>query len=104
VSAPDQPEPAREAAPQARRLRDLLSGRNLTGRATLNAVAGGLDYGARIAVTFLLNPLLVAGLGTTGFGLWQVLRQLTAYAGPASGRPAQALKWTITSRSHRRCW
>jgi O-antigen/teichoic acid export membrane protein len=72
-----------------------FSGDNRTQKAFLNAGAGAVDYGARLVVGFLINPLLVAGLGVHGFGLWQVLRQLVGYASPASGRPTQALKWTI---------
>jgi O-antigen/teichoic acid export membrane protein len=72
-----------------------LSGRSLTGKATLNAVTAMLDYTARLLVGFAINPLLVSGLGSYGFGLWQVLRQLIGYMSPASGRSSQALKWSI---------
>jgi len=72
-----------------------LSGESRTQKARLNAVAAVLDNGARLVVGFLVNPLLVAGLGTHAFGLWQVLRQLVGYASPAGGRPTQALKWSI---------
>ena len=72
-----------------------LSGENRTQKAFLNTLAAALDYGARIVVGFVITPMLVAGLGTLGFGLWQVLQQLVGYASPASGRPTQALRWTI---------
>lgn len=70
----------------------------LSGKATLNAVASILDYGARMLVGFVLNPLLVNGLGSSGYGVWQVLGRLIGYATAASGRPTQALKWTIASK------
>jgi O-antigen/teichoic acid export membrane protein len=74
---------------------DWRGARSLTQRAFLNAIARAIDSGARIVVGFAVNPLLLTGLGTQGFGLWQVLRQLVDYASPASGRPTQALQWTI---------
>ncbi len=73
----------------------MLSDKTLTKKAYLNAVASVLDYGARWFVTFILNPLLVSGLGDFGYGVWQVLARLIAYISPAGGRPTQALKWTI---------
>jgi O-antigen/teichoic acid export membrane protein len=74
-----------------------LSAETLTQRAFLNAVAAGVDYAARLAVGFLVNPLLVAGLGAYAYGLWQVLRQMSGYLSPAGGRATQALKWTIAN-------
>ncbi|MGH7491210.1 MAG: lipopolysaccharide biosynthesis protein [bacterium] len=75
-----------------------VSHESLTIKATLNAFAAALDYGARLAVGFLINPLLVSGLGNYGFGAWQVLSRLMSYLAPASGRPTQALKWTIANQ------
>ncbi len=75
-----------------------FSGESLTQKATLNALASALEYGARLVVGFLLNPLLVAGLGSYGYGIWQVLGRLIAYISPASGRPTQALKWTLANQ------
>lgn len=71
---------------------------SLTIRASLNAFAAALDYGARLVVGFLINPLLVNGLGNYGYGAWQILGRLISYIGPASGRPTQALKWTIANQ------
>lgn len=76
----------------------LLSGDSLTKRAYLNALAAALDYGARLVVGFIINPLLVAGLGDYRYGVWQVLGRLMGYISPASGRPNQALKWTIANQ------
>ncbi len=75
----------------------LLSDKSLTKKASLNAVASILDYGARWFVTFVLNPLLVSGLGDFGYGAWQVLGRLIGFISPAGGRPTQALKWTIAN-------
>ena len=70
----------------------------LSRRASLNALAAVLDYGARLAVGFAINPLLVKGLGDFGFGTWQVLDRLIGYVGPASGRATQALKLRIANQ------
>jgi len=72
-----------------------LSDESLTKKAYLNALAAGFDYGARLVVGFLVNPLLVAGLGDYLYGVWQILGRLIAYISAASGRPTMALKWTI---------
>jgi O-antigen/teichoic acid export membrane protein len=81
-----------------KRFSGLLSDKTLTKKASLNAIASILDYGARWFVTFILNPLLVAGLGDFGYGTWQVLGRLIGYISPAGGRPTQALKWTIANQ------
>jgi O-antigen/teichoic acid export membrane protein len=78
-----------------RAARSLLSDLTLTRRAFLNVLAAGLDYFVRIAVMFAITPLLVAGLGDFVFGAWRILGSLTGYLSAASGRPTQALKWTL---------
>jgi O-antigen/teichoic acid export membrane protein len=81
--------PARPAAP---------NGRSLTGRASLNAVASGLDYGTRAVVELVVSPLVVSGLGAAAFGAWRVLWQWSSYVWGASGRSAQALQFAIANR------
>jgi len=76
----------------------LLSDKTLTKKASLTAVASILDYGARWLVTFIINPLLVTGLGDFGYGAWLVLTRTITYMSPAGGRPTQALKWTIANQ------
>jgi O-antigen/teichoic acid export membrane protein len=76
---------------------NLISGDNLTKKAYLNAITAVLDYGATLVIGFLLTPILVAGLGDYFYGLWQILNRLVGYLTPASGRPAQALKWTLAN-------
>ena len=70
----------------------------LTGKASLNAVATFLDYGARLLVSFFVNPLLVRGLGNYLYGTWQILGRMIGYISAASGRPTQALKMTIANQ------
>ena len=77
---------------------NILSGDNLTKKAYLNAFTAILDYGATLVVGFLITPLMVAGLGDYSYGLWQLLNRLVGYLTPASGRPAQALKWTLANQ------
>ena len=53
-----------------------LSDESLTKKASLNALASVLDYGVQLAVGFVVNPLLVAGLGDYLYGAWQILGRL----------------------------
>jgi O-antigen/teichoic acid export membrane protein len=76
----------------------LLSDQSLTKKASLNALASALDYGARLVVGFMITPLLVAGLGDFYYGTWQVLLRLVGSISPASGRSTQALKWTLANQ------
>ena len=74
------------------------TGRSLTGRASLNAVASGLDYGVRALVELVVSPLVVSGLGAATYGAWRVLWQWSSYVWGASGRSAQALQYAIANR------
>ncbi len=76
-------------------IRSWSSTRDLTQRASLTSIASGLDYAAGIAVQFVINPILVRGLGTYLYGAWRVLYSLNGYLWAASGRSAQALTWVI---------
>lgn len=75
--------------------RKFFADDSLTKKASLNALAVALDYGARLLVGFLTTPLLVLGLGQYFFGAWQVLTRLMGFISASSGRPTQALKWAI---------
>jgi O-antigen/teichoic acid export membrane protein len=70
----------------------------LSRRASLNALAAGLDHVARIIVELLVNPLLVAGLGTQLYGTWRFLWQWSGYVWATSGRSSQALQFAIANR------
>src|SRR5882724_501421 len=72
--------------------------RRLTQRAYLNAVQLALDYGAKVVVVSVVTPILVAGLGSSLYGSWQMLSRLISYMTAADGRPTQALKWVIANR------
>lgn len=73
---------------------------SLSGRATLNMAAAMLDYGARLLIGFVVQPVLVSRLGDVAFGVYQTLGRLIGFATPAGGRPSQALKWTIARDQH----
>src|SRR2546425_3080061 len=70
---------------------------NLTQRASLNVVASLLDYGAKIAVNFLVIPILVTGLGQSLYGVWEMLGRLVGYLTAGDGRPTQALRLVVAS-------
>jgi O-antigen/teichoic acid export membrane protein len=76
------------------------SSAGLTQKAYLNAVVAVLEYGVQMVIGLLVNPLLVAGLGSMLFGILQILRRLTDYLSAADGRPTQALKWAIANQQY----
>lgn len=78
-------------------LRKGPNGRNLTLVAILNALAGGSEYLARMVTTFFVRPIVVAALGSFGFGAWQVIQSTVSYAAPLGGKPTHALKWTLAT-------
>jgi O-antigen/teichoic acid export membrane protein len=80
------------------RLDGWLSDEGLTRKAYLNAFASVLDYVARATLSFVLNPLILDGLGRYAYGIFQILGRLNGYVSATSGRPTQALKWMIAYR------
>lgn len=70
---------------------------SLTQKAFLNILAAFLDYGARVIISLFVTPILVSGLGSTLFGIWQILNRLVGFISAADGRPTQALKWVIAN-------
>ena len=69
--------------------------RGLTHKAYLNALASLLDAAVKGGVLAVVTPLVVNGLGSSLFGVWQILGRLITYMHAADGRPTQALKWVI---------
>ena len=71
---------------------------NLKQRAYLNIVSSMMDYTANRLTGLLVNPFIIAGLGTSLFGIWQMLGQLTGYVNIADTRSSQVLKWTVAQK------
>ncbi len=76
-------------------LTKVLSDDSLTKKASLNALASVLDYAARLIVGFVMQPITVAFLGDYFYGTWQILNRFITYISPSSGKPSQALRWTL---------
>jgi O-antigen/teichoic acid export membrane protein len=72
--------------------------KGLTHKAYLNASASLLDAVVKGGVLAVVTPLVVNGLGSSLFGVWQILGRLITYMHAADGRPTQALKWVIANR------
>lgn len=70
----------------------------LTHKAYLNGFASLLDTIVKGGVVAVVTPMLVASLGSSLFGVWQILGRLITYMHAADGRPTQALKWVIANR------
>jgi O-antigen/teichoic acid export membrane protein len=73
---------------------------DLTRRASLNGLALGADYAARLAVGLVLNPLFLGHLGASLYGMWAVIQRLVNHVSPAGGRPGEALKWLVARDQH----
>jgi O-antigen/teichoic acid export membrane protein len=85
----------RRAPGRPRVLGRILSDGSLTKKASLNAAASTSEQIARTLVGLLVTPFLLSRLGAAMYGVWQVLLRLIGHASPASGRPGEALKWTV---------
>jgi O-antigen/teichoic acid export membrane protein len=68
---------------------------NLKKRAFLNSATSILDQGVKIIIGFVINPFVIAGLGSYLFGAWQVLNQFTNYTTLANIRVSEVLKWSV---------
>ena len=77
---------------------ELKPSEKLTQKAYLNVIASLLDYFAKIAVGLLLTPILVAGLGRSLFGVWEMLSRLVGYMSVTDGRPTEALRLIISNQ------
>ncbi|OQP57738.1 hypothetical protein A3860_08910 [Niastella vici] len=71
---------------------------NLKQRAYLNTVSSILDYTANRLAGLFVNPFMITGLGTSLFGIWQMLGQFTNYATIVDTRSSQVLKWTVAQK------
>jgi O-antigen/teichoic acid export membrane protein len=70
----------------------------LTHRASLNAVQALLDYGGKLLVGFVVTPILVTGLGSSLYGVWEMLSRLIGYMTAADARPTEALRLLVATR------
>src|SRR5919109_1420134 len=95
VRTDERVEPSIPRGRLGRAISRVVSDGSLTKKASLNAAASTAEQIARIVAGLLITPFLVSRLGAEVFGIWQVLQRLIGHASPASGRPGEALKWTI---------
>ena len=87
---------AASETPEASRGESRVKG--LTHKAYLNGFASLLDAIVKGGVLAVVTPMVVTGLGSSLFGVWQILGRLITYMHAADGRPTQALKWVIANR------
>lgn len=71
---------------------------NLKQRAYLNSLTNIIDYAVTQLTGFLVSPFIVSGLGSSMYGIWQMLGQMTGYAKVADTRATQVLKWTVAKK------
>lgn len=71
---------------------------NLKQRAYLNSLTSIIDYTVTQLTGFIVSPFIVGGLGSSMYGIWQMLGQMTGYANMADTRATQVLKWTVAKK------
>lgn len=62
----------------------------------MNFAANSIDFGAKLVVTFILHPFIIQALGSTYFGIWQVLGQLNGYLGTADIQSGNTLRFILS--------
>jgi O-antigen/teichoic acid export membrane protein len=83
---------------KADQLNPRKEGGKLKQRAFLNALTSLIDYAGAQLTGFVVSPFLVSGLGSSLYGVWQMLGQMTGYSNLADARATQALKWTVAKK------
>ena len=68
---------------------------DLRQRAYLNTVAGWIDAGTKIIVTFFVNPIMISSLGAPLFGVWQIIGQMNSYMATVDLRSGTSVKWFV---------
>lgn len=73
---------------------------NLKLRAYLNTLTSLIDFVGAQVTGLIVSPFIVGGLGSSMYGIWQMLGQLTGYSKIADSRATQVLKWTIAKKKN----
>lgn len=73
---------------------------NLKQRAYLNTITSLIDFVGAQVTGLIVSPFIVGGLGSSMYGIWQMLGQLTGYSKIADSRATQVLKWTIAKKKN----
>ncbi|MDN3671148.1 lipopolysaccharide biosynthesis protein [Echinicola jeungdonensis] len=71
---------------------------NLKQYGYLNSLTAMIDHVGVQITGFIINPFIVHGLGSTFYGVWQMLTQMTGYANMADTRATQVLKWSVSKK------
>lgn len=71
---------------------------NLKQRAYLNSLTSIIDYAGGQITGFIVSPFIVSGLGSSLYGIWQILCQMTGYVNIADTRATQVLKWSVAKK------
>ncbi|MBU4259810.1 MAG: hypothetical protein KKB23_04410 [Proteobacteria bacterium] len=70
----------------------------LTKKVFYNMAAGFLDYGLKVAVALATTPIIIQGIGSQGFGIWQMVIRFGEQLAVTDGRSNESLKWLIAER------
>ena len=64
-------------------------------RAYLNSLTSIIDQIFKQIIGFIVSPFLVKGLGSSIYGVYQIVLELSGYANLADAQSTQVLKWTL---------
>lgn len=73
---------------------------NLKRRAVLNSATALIDHFSKIILGFIINPIVISILGTSIYGVWQILNQFTNYTALANIRVSEVLKWSVAKNKN----
>lgn len=85
--------------PVAARTREI-SNTSRSRRASLTFASSSLQQIAQLLVGFVVEPIIIRGLGTELYGAWAIIQQLANYLAVGDLRPASALKLTLAITQH----
>lgn len=81
--------------PKVKKPKENQPKENLEQKGYLNSITSIIDFGGAQIVGFFVSPFIVSGLGSSLYGIWQMLGQMTGFANMADTRASQVLKWSV---------
>ncbi|SDG14586.1 hypothetical protein SAMN04487974_101141 [Pelagibacterium luteolum] len=72
-----------------------VRGRIVLSATARNRIANYLNFATTALVGLIVNPILLAALGTSGFGIWKTIARLFETVIATQGGATQALKWVL---------
>lgn len=75
-----------------------IKNENFKKKAFFNSIASTTDFISKVGTKFFVSPIILSILGSSLFGIWQIIEQLVGYTKTADVRATQVLKWSISKK------